>query len=135
MLTKSHQERISIHDALNHKFFTDDLSNINSSNNKQFIRSKTIDSEIISNLFQFKEMSGLVKAYRIFLARLMDSSTTKNSQIELIRNQFETIDADGSGEIDKDEFQKVFEGHPNISGAEIKQIFNMIDVRQNKVIN
>lgn len=65
----------------------------------------------------------------------MDSSTTKNSQIELIRNQFETIDADGSGEIDKDEFQKVFEGHPNISGAEIKQIFNMIDVRQNKVIN
>jgi len=65
----------------------------------------------------------------------MDSSTTKNAQIELIRDQFETIDADGSGEIDKDEFQKVFEGHPNISSDEIKQIFNMIDVRQNKVIN
>lgn len=65
----------------------------------------------------------------------MDSSTTKNAQIELIREQFETIDADGSGEIDKDEFQKVFEGNPNISSEEIKQIFNMIDVRQNKVIN
>jgi len=65
----------------------------------------------------------------------MDSSTTKNIQIELIRNQFEAIDTDGSGEIDEKEFQQVFESHPSIAKEEIKQIFNMIDVRQNKVIN
>lgn len=137
MLAKHHLDRISIHDALKHPFFnpTDHSASTNPLSKSSFTRSKTIDSEIIQNLYQFKEMSGLIKAYRIFLARLMDSSTTKNIQIEAIRDQFEAIDTDGSGEIDKDEFQKVFEGHPNISGEEIKQIFNMVDVRQNKVIN
>jgi len=50
MLEKSHLERISIHDALNHKFFTSNQSNGGDDNKKTFVRSKTIDSEIISNL-------------------------------------------------------------------------------------
>jgi len=136
MLTKSPSERIKISDALKHKFFNVEEDDINISGGpKRLVRSKTINSEIISNLYQFKEISGLVKAYRVFLARLMDSSTTKNEQIEQIRNQFEMIDADGSGEIDIKEFQIVFKDHPNITKEEITNIFNMVDVKQNKVIN
>lgn len=49
MLAKSHLERISIHDALNHEFFIDKQSN-GDLIKKSFVRSKTIDTEIISNL-------------------------------------------------------------------------------------
>mmetsp|Transcript_84523 Transcript_84523/g.182190 ORF Transcript_84523/g.182190 Transcript_84523/m.182190 type:complete len:115 (+) Transcript_84523:639-983(+) len=66
MLDKKIKSRITVKEALSHPFFT---------NNRIKMDTK-LDMETITNLRKWKDSSNIIKAYRLFLARIVDSNTT-----------------------------------------------------------
>jgi len=61
MLDKSSTKRISISNALKHEFFDTPYDALDPTRHSKS-KFKAIDSQVIRNLLEFKEISGLVKA-------------------------------------------------------------------------
>jgi calcium-dependent protein kinase len=122
LLIVNHKKRLSIQGILEHPFFKLKTN---------IIKEHKLDSKIIDSLREFNNKNLFQKEILFLMARI-----SKESEIHKLREAFEIIDKDKTGEIKYSEIPIIFQKigiKPN--EGEIDNIWNSLDFHQDGKIN
>ncbi len=123
MIVVDKTKRISGEDALKHAWFEKCL--------KKKDQSIPIDESVLSKLRQFKGSSLLKRAALNLLVKMLSPS-----EVETLREQFQKIDTDNSGQIEITELKEVLIKHSkNVPVTEFDHIIKELDYNGNEKIN
>jgi Ca2+-binding EF-hand superfamily protein len=104
-------------------------STIDSSVNEEII---TFDPEILKGLKDYSIQASKLK--KVFLSIFV--KTVKNRVIEHLRTQFELIDINNTGLIDKEELSKALkQANIDVNDEDIENIFKRVNIKGNGEIN
>ncbi|CAM9231422.1 unnamed protein product [Discosporangium mesarthrocarpum] len=115
LLVRNPQERMSAVEAQQHPWLSDGST-----------PDGVISKEAVNNLCRFRNTSTLKKLALEMVARSLDSE-----QIKLLEHEFIKADRDGSGTISLEELETVLSTQPKLSRADIRAIFESVDLDKN----
>ena len=125
MLNKDPNIRISLDDAIRHPF----ISQANEWNDGMAMK-MSVSADVVTSLKNFSQFS---KFKRLTLELLAFNMNT--TQIAGLRDEFNSIDVDGSGTISLEEFKNSVMSAHGLTDAGAEEIFYSVDVDRNTYIN
>ena len=90
-------------------------------------RTADIGANVIAPLREWQSVRGFDKAVIGVVAGILESQ--EGAELDEIRAAFETVDADGSGQLNPNEFRTAIENlNLSLSGAEVGALFDSVDL-------
>lgn len=125
MLEVDTKKRYTAEQCLKHKWFAV------AKENKHDQDKDPLDADVLKNLVQFKGSSTLKKAAMNMLVK-----TVSANEFDKLREQFEALDEDKTGQVDAEELSRALKKSKlNISDEQIEAIIKEVDSAGNNMIN
>lgn len=133
LLQKDPEKRISARAAMTHEWVVTARASSEKSTRWHALNAATAMQHHSEVVWEIQAFSSLSRVHKVALELLAFSASS--AEVEELRQLFYAIDADGSGQISREEFKTAMGAHPEFNESMLTRLFDAIDFDKRGIVS